>query len=183
MRLKIPKYLTFWPSQASVCFLMLFLFVGCFANYGRYTRDAEVHQVFNSGLVPMEYRYYYYHSGSEPIAVIGVEKKYDAGSKMWRDVEPNTEKFKDLIYWIWADFGYGIFGAQILDPSGEQVGIMYTSVREVAFKFTDDNRIVVMPNTPFLWGELDDDEEDSEADILSADSNTFPSNRQMASQD
>ncbi len=71
---------------------------------------------------------------------------------MWREVEPNTEKFKNLIDWIWEDYGYTPFAARIIDPSGKQAGIMYTSIREVAIKFTDDNRIVVMPNTPFLWG-------------------------------
>jgi len=177
MRLKSLKSLGGWLFHKCLCILLLTVFVGCFANYGRYTRDSEVFQAFNTDQVPMDYRYYYYHSGSEPIAVIGVEKKYDAGSKMWREVEPDTEKFKNLIYWIWEDFGYSRFGAQINDPSGKQVGIIYTSVREVAFKFTDDNRIVVMPNTPFLWGEVGQDEDD----IVSADSNTLPSNRTQAS--
>lgn len=96
---------------------------------------------------------------------------------MWRDIEPNTKKFRDMIFWIWEDFGYSRFGARINDPAGNQVGIMYTSVREVAFKFTDDNRIIVMPNTPFLWGELGNEEED----LIAADTNTLPSDRQQAS--
>lgn len=57
-----------------------------------------------------------------------------------------------MILWIWGDYGYSRYAARILDPSGNPVGIMYTSIREVAIKFTDDNRIVVMPHTPFLWG-------------------------------
>ena len=141
-----------WILQVSACFLVLALVSGCAGTFGHYTRDSEVFEAFNNDQVPMDYRYYYYHSGSEPIAVIGVEKKYDAGSKMWREVEPNTAKFKNLIDWIWADYGYTRFAARIIDPSGKQAGIMYTSIREVAIKFTDDNRIVVMPHTPFLWG-------------------------------
>jgi hypothetical protein len=138
--------------QLVICFLLACLAAGCLGNYGRYKRDSEVFQAFNNNQVPLDYRYYYYHSGSFPIAVIGVEKKFDAGSRMWREVEPDTQKFRDMIIWIWEDYGYSRFAARILDPSGNQVGVLYTSIREVAIKFTDDNRIVVMPHTPFLWG-------------------------------
>jgi len=175
--LKSAKILTGRLCHISICILLSTVLGGCLANFGNYNRDAEVFQAFNTDQVSRDYRYYYYHSGSEPIAVIGVDKKYDAGSKMWRDVDPGSKKFRDMIYWIWEDFGYSRFGARINDPSGNQVGIMYTSVREVAFKFTDDNRIIVMPNTPFLWGEFGGDEEE----FIAADSNALPSNRQQAS--
>jgi hypothetical protein len=124
---------------------------GCMGSYGNYNRDPEVYDEFVSDRVPMDYRYYYYHSGSHPIAVIGVEKKYDAGSRVWREVDPNTEKFRELIKWMWEDINYHVYAARINDPSGQQVGIMYTSIRVVAIKFPGDNRIVVMPHTPFLW--------------------------------
>ena len=139
-------------AQIGICFLLACLVAGCLGNYGRYKRDSEVFQAFNNNQVPMDYHYFYYGLGNQTIALIGVEKKYDAGSRMWREVEPDTEKFKYLTYWIWEDYGYSRFAARILDPSGNAVGVLYTSIREVAIKFTDDNRIVVMPHTPFLWG-------------------------------
>lgn len=160
--------------QAGVCILLLTLVAGCLGNYGRYQRDAEILQAFNNSQVPLDYRYFYYGLGSEAIAVIGVEKKYDAGSRMWLAVEPNSEKFNNLVYWIWEDYGYSPFAARILDPSGNPVGVLFTSIREVAIKFTDDNRIVVMPHTPFLWGpgvEFNSEEEY----FGRADSNTFSS--------
>ena len=98
-----------WIIQVGACFLVLALVSGCAGTFGHYKRDPEVFEAFNSEQVPLDYRYYYYHSGSEPIAVIGVEKKYDAGSNMWREVEPNTAKFKNLIDWIWEDYGYTAF--------------------------------------------------------------------------
>jgi len=155
--MKTPTPYPGWIIQVGACFLVLALVSGCAGTFGHYKRDPEVFEAFNSDQVPLDYRYYYYHSGSEPIAVIGVEKKYDAGSNMWREVEPNTAKFKNLIDWIWEDYGYTRFAARIIDPSGKQAGIMYTSIREVAIKFTDDNRIVVMPHTPFLWGPAADE--------------------------
>ncbi|UCD78562.1 MAG: hypothetical protein JSW26_24655 [Desulfobacterales bacterium] len=138
--------------QIGICFLMAALAAGCAGNYGRYTRDAAVLQSFKDNQVASDYRYYYFGYDTRPYAVIGVEKKYDAGSNLWREVEPNTEKFHYMIRWIWEDYGYSPYAARILDPSGNPVGILYTSIREVAIKFSGDNRIVVMPHTPFLWG-------------------------------
>jgi hypothetical protein len=52
----------------------------------------------------------------------------------------------------WEDYEYYKFGAEILDPEGKKIGILYTAVHETAFKFGADNQITVIPNTPFLWG-------------------------------
>ena len=71
---------------------------------------------------------------------------------MWRDVSSDTDAFKEMVRWIWEDYGYYKFGADILDPTGTKVGIMYTAIRETSVKFVGDNKIVVIPNTPFLWG-------------------------------
>ena len=138
--------------QIGICLLIGSLIAGCAGNYGRYKRDAEVLQSFKDNQVPSDYRYYYFGYDTSPYAVIGVEKKYDAGSNLWRDVEPNSEKFNKMIRWMWGDYGYSPFAARILDPSGNPVGVLYTSIQEVAIKFSGDNRIVVMPHTPFLWG-------------------------------
>lgn len=178
VRMKPPKSLTGFLFQAGACILFLTLIGGCMGNYGNYNRDSEVFEAFKNQRVPPDYRYYYYHSGSEPIAVIGVEKKYDAGSRMWREVDPNTEKFKDLIHWMWEDIGYDPFAARINDPSGQQIGIMFTSVREVFIKFADGNRIVVMPHTPFLWGPT---AESGAENFDSRDRSALPPDRRRAS--
>jgi hypothetical protein len=178
IRIKPPKSLICRLLKAGACILLPALIGGCMANYGNYARDSEVFDAFNNGQVPLNYHYYYYHSGSYYIAVIGVEKKYDVRSIMWREVEPGTEKFNDLIKWIWEDYGYSRFAARINDPTGKQVGIMYTSIREVAIKFTDDDRIVVMPHAPFLWGP---EVNFSGRYFGGTDANLFPSNRHRAS--
>jgi hypothetical protein len=152
IRTKSPESLTVRLLKASAFILLPALIGGCMASYGTYARDPGIFDSFNNDQVPLNYNYYYYHSGSFPIAVIGIEKAYNVNSKMWREVEPGTEEFKDLIQWIWEDYGYSRFAARINDPTGKQVGIMYTSIREVAIKFTDDDGILVIPHSPFLWG-------------------------------
>ena len=134
-----------------IVIIALTLITGCNANYGSLKQDAEVQQAFESNQVPMNYKYYYY-GDSEPYVIFGIEPKYEMDSNMWRDVSPDTAEFKDLTRWIWEDYGYYKFGADILDPDGVQVGIMYTAIRATSVKFVGENQIVVMPNTPFLWG-------------------------------
>ena len=134
-----------------IVIITLTLIAGCSANYGSLKRDAEVQQAFESNQVPMDYKYYYY-ADSEPYVIFGIEPKFEMNSKLWRDVSPDTEEFKEMTRWIWEDYGYYKFGADILDPNGVKVGIMYTSINETSVKFVGDNQIVVMPNTPFLWG-------------------------------
>jgi len=77
-------------------------------------------------------------------------------SNMWREAAPDTDDFKEMVRWIWEDYGYYKFGANILDPEGKKVGVFYSAIRETSVKFIDGNRIMVMPNTPFLWGPTGD---------------------------
>ncbi|MBT8366232.1 MAG: hypothetical protein KJP23_16150 [Deltaproteobacteria bacterium] len=131
--------------------IILMLIAGCSAKYGSLKRDAEVQQAFESNQVPMDYQYYHF-SASEPYVIFGIDPRYEMDSKMWRDVAPDTAEIKEMTRWIWEDYGYYKFGADILDPNGIKIGIMYTSIRETSVKFVDDNKIVVMPNKPFMWG-------------------------------
>ena len=131
---------------------VLILLSGCSANYGSYRRNSEVKQAFESRQVPAEYQYYYFGLTNEPVVIFGIEPKYELRSVMWKNVSADTEVFRDLVGWVWEDYDYYRFGAEILDPEGKKVGILYTSVQETLFKFGPDNRITVIPNTPFLWG-------------------------------
>jgi hypothetical protein len=139
----------FFPLLMGI--FVLALIAGCAGTYGSLKRDTEVQQAFETNKVPMGYKYYYY-GDSEPYVVIGIEPEYEMDSKMWREVTPDTEDFKEMIRWIWEDYGYYKFGADILDPQGKKMGIFYSSIRGTSVKFMNGNQIMVMPNTPFLWG-------------------------------
>jgi hypothetical protein len=128
------------------------LIAGCAGTYGSFKRDAEVQQAFESNQVPGDYTYYYYGFDTRPYVIFGIEPKYEMNSKMWREVMPNTAEFKEMARWVWEDYGYYKFGADILDPQGKKVGVLYSAIRETSIKFYNGNQIMVMPNTPFLWG-------------------------------
>ena len=139
-------------SPVIAVMLAVLALAGCAGNYGSLKRDAQVQQAFESNQVPRNYKYYYYGYDTRPYAIFGIEPEYQMNSKMWREVTPDTESFKEMTRWIWEDYGYYKFGADILDPQGKKVGVFYSAIRETSFKFTNGNQIMVMPNTPYLWG-------------------------------
>jgi len=131
---------------------VLALITGCAATYGSLKRNADVQQAFESNQVPQQYKYYYYGFDTRPYVIFGIDTKFKMNSKMWREAKPGTAEFKEMARWIWEDYGYYKFGADILDPQGAKVGVFYSALSGTSFKFTEDNQIMVMPDTPFLWG-------------------------------
>jgi hypothetical protein len=127
---------------------------GCFGSYGKVKRDPELTKAIKSNQVTEGYKYYYYGDKDKPYAIAGLKPKYEVRSKLWREVDPKSEneKFEKMIYWMWEDYGYYTYGAHILDPSGGNAGIWYSSIHFVTVRFTADNRVVLMPDKPFLWG-------------------------------
>lgn len=148
--LKINKPKILWAGALGI--IILTLVAGCSGNYGRYKRDTDVQQAFEANQVPPDYKYFYFGNDNYPYVIFGIEPKYEMNSKMWKEVSANTSEFKELIRWIWEDYGYYKFGADILDPAGNKVGVLYTAIRDTAFKFGENNQISVIPGTPYLGG-------------------------------
>jgi hypothetical protein len=124
---------------------------GCSGNYGRLQRNSDVFQAFESNQVSPEYRYYY-NGVSFTYAIVGIDPKYKIQSKFWKVVEPNTDEFKLMITRIWEDYGFRRYGANILDPNGQQIGIFYSSIYVVTVKFVGDDEILILLDSPYLWG-------------------------------
>ena len=119
---------------------------GCLQNYGRLNRNAEIQQAFESNQVPPEYEYFFYGNPNWPYAVMGLDRDYNLRSRIWRTVEPDTDEFSHMTRFLWADFNYYPYGANILDPQGQKIGIIYTSSWMAAVKFDKDTKTVeVMP--------------------------------------
>lgn len=130
---------------------------GCFENYGRLKHNAEVSRAFQTYQVEPEYKYYYYGRTNMPYAIVGIDRTYHMRSRVWREVDHDTEKFRKMIFWTWDDIRYSYQrnftqGAYILDPEGKRIGVWYSGLWWAAIRFEDDRRIVVMPETPFFGG-------------------------------
>jgi hypothetical protein len=127
---------------------------GCFENYGRLKHNDEVTRAFQTYQVEPDYKYYYYGRTNMPYAIVGIDRAYHMQSRVWREVDHDTEQFKKMIFWVWDDIyvPFYLSGAHITDPGGKKVGIWYSGIWYAAIRFEEDNRIVVMPDTPFLGG-------------------------------
>ena len=127
---------------------------GCFENYGRLKHNDEVTRAFQTYQVEPDYKYYYYGRTNMPYAIVGIDRAYHMQSRVWREVDQDTEQFKKMIYWVWDDVyvPFYLSGAYITDPGGKKVGIWYSGIWYAAIRFEENNRIVVMPDTPFLGG-------------------------------
>jgi hypothetical protein len=136
----------------SLATVIVALLISCGGRYGSLQVDQQTQEAFESDRLPMEYKYYYYGYDTEPYVIFGIEPKYELHSKMWHEAAPDTKEFKEMVRWVWEDYGYQKFGADILDPNGKKVGILYSAISQTTVKFLGDNQIAVMPNSPFLWG-------------------------------
>ena len=131
----------------TISVIVMIVISGCFENYGRLRRSTEVQKMFENGQLPSEYNYHFYGLRSHPHAVMGLEPGWTLRSKIWRKVELSTEEFRYMTKWVWEDLGYYKYGAEILDPEFEKIGIIYTSSFMVAVKVDKDTKTVeLMPH-------------------------------------
>ena len=134
-------------GKIAVGLLVITLLTGCLQNYGRLKRDPQIQRDFETYAVPSNYNYYYFGVSSHPWAVMGLDPEYKLKSRLWREVDPNTERFRKMVYWTWSDLGYYIYGAHILDPDEQKFGIFYSSVWFAAVKVDRETKTVeVMPH-------------------------------------
>jgi hypothetical protein len=152
MRIMIRRHLRY--SFAAAILLSSFLVLGCLQNYGRLKHNNEVTRAFQSYKVEPDYKYYYYGRTNMPYAIVGLDRAYHMRSRVWHEVDHDSEQFKKMIFWVWDDVRgpFYLSGADITDPNGNKVGIWYSGIWYAAVRFDENNRIVIMPDTPFLGG-------------------------------
>ena len=136
----------------AVCGVIMIMLSGCLQNYGRLNRDADIQQAFESNQVPPEYEYFFYGNPNWPYAVMGLDQDYNLRSRIWRTVEPDSDEFSHMTRFLWADYNYYPYGANILDPQGQKIGIIYTSSWMAAVKVDKDSKTVEVMPYIFLGG-------------------------------
>jgi hypothetical protein len=141
------------------------LFVGCANNFGRIHPSGEVTRMFETYKILPDYRYYYSGSDVKPRGIIGIHNNYALNSRLWKPVDLTPEQLKDWINIILNDTTISIhnYGALILDPDGNQVGVWYSPRATTIVKMESDNQIIVhtpddQTKKPMLFWGLDHDD-------------------------
>jgi hypothetical protein len=110
-----------------VCVLVFFSACST-QNYGRFVLDAKVSQDFRKGAVQPQYQYYYSGRDTMPYAIIGIDAAYTVPSRIWIPFKPQPGLLKKMSGNIYGEVDYTPYGAKILDPEGNIIGVWYSNI-------------------------------------------------------
>ena len=150
---KLIKHRKWTAIQMAAGILIIGLLAGCAANqqaretYGRLKPSSEVNQIFQKYQVLPQYRYYITGSETKPQAIIGIDRNYTLVTRLWQETTNLTSE--QLKKWVDQMLSFGpqlyTFGAYILGPNEQQVGIWYSPYNDTTVAMQADNRIEVVP--------------------------------------
>jgi len=159
------RYLYLQKTTAKTIFmfilgvLTLVWVAGCSQNSGRIHWDENVTQAFEANQVEPGYNFYQYTIGMRVFAIVGLDPKLELQSRIWRELEADTEDFKVATSRMWDDYSQVREyprGAVIVDPGGEKVGVYFSSIRFVSINFKPENQVAVILDTSVIRGGADD---------------------------
>jgi hypothetical protein len=125
------------------------------ANRGGLKNSREVGRAFETFHVYPNYRYWYYNQENNPYAVVGLQQPYRIEDINWTEVDPNSKTFEKVTGLVQSFPARGAFtyGAFILDPQVQQIGVWYSSLN--AGIKVDPETHVVSISAAMPW--VDDD--------------------------
>ena len=125
---------------------------GCAAGYGRIKHDDEVTRMFTSGDLPQDYVYYFNGRYHIPYAIIGISPEYRHVSRLWEEVDPKSDEFRDMVENIWQPAGYHYpMGAYILDTNGKRIGIWWAMYYFATVELGQEKEVTV--HSPYRPGQ------------------------------
>jgi hypothetical protein len=133
--------------------------LGCAVNVrtGGQKISREVTRIFESYQVLPGHRYYHIGWDTRPYAIVGLKQPYHMTSKMWFEFDAETETLKKRVdaMEIFSERGYNrAHGYYILDKSGNQIGVWYSSI--TIFSATVDttsNTVTITMDRPWVTGD------------------------------
>jgi hypothetical protein len=128
------------------------LVAGCSgANRGGLRNSREVGRAFEVFHADANYRYWYYNQENSPYAVVGLQQPYRLEDINWREVDPNSKTFEKVVGLV-QNFpvrGSFTYGAYILDPQAQQIGMWYSSL-DAGINVNPETKVVSI-NAAMPW--------------------------------
>lgn len=118
-------------------------------RYGKLERSKEITRAFETSQIPPDHDYYYSGQGNIPNAVIGIARTHRLRPGLWTPVKLTPQILRgwvrqmDIIY-----DGFRPYGSRILDDSGKQIGIWYSSKQWTTIIMEDNNQVAVFTPEP-----------------------------------
>jgi hypothetical protein len=133
--------------------LLIGLVAGCASkqesreNFGILQPSTEVSKIFESYQVLPNYKYFFTGSETKPLAIMGIDRNYTLVTRLWKEAADLTPE--QLKGWVNQIGGFRppfrTYGAHILGPAGQQVGIWYSLYDDSQVKMLGDKQIEVVP--------------------------------------
>ena len=128
-------------------------------NRGRLERDRDIDNKFYAYEVLPDHRYYTSGGYDKPNAILAIHKDYELVTDLWLSIpNVNSAQIRKWIDTISPKENYrgskGYFGAYILDPNGNRVGVWYSIQDTTVIKFLGENKLEVYTPDLFQPGEL-----------------------------
>ena len=119
---------------------------GCtMSNYGKLKSTPEVTQSFKTYQALPNHKYYFRGVKSRPTVIGGINENYELNSKLWVQIDPESEDFRRLIDIVSLQGGGTTtqpWGFRILDNAGNDVGVWYSAIRAAAVEINENGQIV-----------------------------------------
>jgi hypothetical protein len=122
---------------------VMMLLVGCLQNYGRIQGNDDLTAAFSERQMLPDYTYYFCGRYNTPWAIIGIAPAYTLKDRMWTKIT-SSESFEDLSENIYYRDRFFARGADMLDPSGNHVGIYYSDFTSTAIKMLPENGLEIV---------------------------------------
>jgi hypothetical protein len=132
--------------------LAAWFMAGCAgANRGGLRNSREVGRAFETFHAEPGYRYWYYNQENNPYAVVGLKQPYRIEDINWKELDPNSKSFEKVVGLVQNFPARGAFtyGAYILDPQAQQIGMWYSSLN-AGIKVNPETNVVSV-NAAMPW--------------------------------
>lgn len=135
-------------AAVSIFAIMLIAFGGCtMSNYGKLKSNPEATRAFEAYQNKPDHKYYYRGTYSAPYVVAGISPNYELNSKLWVKIDPQSEDFRTLVDRVSLQGKGGTtspWGFDILDKSGNYVGVWYSASRAAVVEIDENGRITLL---------------------------------------
>ena len=121
-------------------------------KYGKLKRDREANQTFQTSKVLSTHKYYISGRTEIPYAIIGVDKKYTLRPGLWQEVELTTPLLRSWVSKMDNIYGYPPYGSSILDDTGKQIGIWFSSKQWTTVIIEENDEIAILAPEPPGFG-------------------------------
>jgi hypothetical protein len=155
IRLKI--YIGSLPGSIILFLIALTALGGCtMSKYGKLESNPDITRAFEAYQIMPDHTYYYWGTFSKPAAIAGINKNFNLNSEMWVEIDAQSKDFNKLIdLATFKGVGCGTVpsGFTILDHSGRNVGVWYSTMHAAAVEVKEDGQIVELaPLVPKTGG-------------------------------